>query len=325
MEMFSAHALLTTSVMGTQAWLWLVFLVLIAVLLTLDLGLLNRRDHEIGIAESLELSAGYVGIAFLFGLWVTWHAGKSDALIYYTGYLIEESLSIDNIFVISLILGNYKIPRQYQHRVLFWGIVGVIVLRGIFIGAGTVLISQFQWVLYLFGIFLLYTGIKMFSSQEMSHSITDHPVLIWLRRHLNLTTDFNGHDFFILRPDPTKPDHLQRWATPLFQALVLVELSDIAFAVDSVPAILAITQDPYLVYTSNIFAILGLRSLYFALSALIHRFCYLKFSLSLILIFVSIKIFLFGAGIKTPPLVSLSVISSLLAGGIFYSLYRTRD
>lgn len=310
-------ALLFTPLLGVQAWLWLLFLGIVVVLLALDLGVLNRKDHEIGVGESLMLSAGYIGVALAFGAWI-WHSQGQDAgLAWVTGYMVEKTLSLDNVFVISLIFASLAIPRQYQHRVLFWGILGVIVLRGVMIGFGTALVSQFSWILYVFGAFLVFTGIKMLVAKDDPADPTHGPVMGWLRRVLRVTPDLHGKHFFIRDGGAWR-------ATPLFLALALVEMADLIFAVDSVPAIFAISTDPYIVYTSNIFAVLGLRALYFALAAMVHRFAYLKLSLALILVFIGGKIFWTHLVGKPDPAVTLGVTFALIAAGIGLSLWRTR-
>lgn len=315
--------LLYTPVLGKSAWIWLAFLGIVITLLALDLGVLHRDDHEISVRESLALSAGYIGIAVLFGAWVWWHLGPQSGTDYFTGYLIEKSLSMDNIFVIALIFTYFAIPREFQHRVLFWGILGVIVLRAIMIGLGALLISQFSWVLYLFGAFLVVTGIKMWIVADNMPDVGNNPLLKFLRKHMRVTADIPGHAFFVHRPDPVS-GKVVRWATPLFLALCLVEFIDLVFAIDSIPAIFAITNDPFIIYTSNIFAILGLRALYFALSAMIHRFAYLKYALALVLVFIGSKIFLVGFIGKIPSSISLTVTFGLIAGGVIVSLWKTR-
>jgi tellurite resistance protein TerC len=242
---------------------------------------------------------------------------------YYTGFMIEKSLSMDNVFVIALIFSFFAIPRQYQHRVLFWGILGVIVLRALMIALGATLVSQFSWVLYLFGAFLVVTGIKMWFIADHVPDIASNPLLKFLKRHLRVTDGLRGNAFFVREPDPAT-GRIERFATPLFLALMLVEFVDLIFAVDSVPAIFAITTDPFIVYTSNIFAILGLRALYFALAAMIHRFKYLKYALALVLVFIGSKIFLVGLIGKIPAVISLSVTFGLIAGGVLVSLWKTR-
>lgn len=329
MDTMLAMDLLNQPWLGTPVWLWLGFMTLVTALLALDLGLLNRGGKEIGVRKSLLLSAGYVSFGLAFGLLV-WHTrGAESALAYVTGFAIEKSLSLDNVFVIAMIFGALGIPRAYQHRVLFWGVMGVIVLRGIMIGLGTALVTQFAWLLPIFGAFLVWTGYKMW--REASHhagaveaqaEMAQHPLMRWLRRHLRVTPTLHGHAFFVHQPDAQ--GRLQRWVTPLFLALCMVELIDLVFAIDSVPAVLAVSQDPFIVYTSNIFAILGLRALYFALAAMVERFSYLKYALALLLVFVGAKI-LAGPFIgHLPTALSLGITVSLLAGGVAVSMWKTR-
>ncbi|HWH73966.1 MAG TPA: TerC family protein [Methylibium sp.] len=314
---------LTADFMGKPAWVWLTFVGVVVALLAFDLGVLHKDDREIGVRESLLLSAGYISVALIFGAWVWWYLGAQSGMDYYTGFMIEKSLSMDNVFVIALIFSFFAIPRQYQHRVLFWGILGVIVLRAIMIALGTSLVSQFSWVLYLFGAFLIITGIKMWVIADHVPDIANNPLLKFLKRHMRVTDGLRGNAFWVRENDVAtgKPVH---FATPLFLALVLVEFVDLIFAVDSVPAIFAITTDPFIVYTSNIFAILGLRALYFALAAMIHRFKYLKYALALVLVFIGSKIFLVGLIGKIPAAISLSVTFGLIAGGVLVSLWKTR-
>ena len=297
--------------------MWAAFLTIVITLLVLDLGVLHKGDREIGIQESMLLSAGYIFIACLFGIWV-WHSlGSESGMNYFTGFFIEKSLSLDNIFVIALIFTYFNIPREYQHRVLFWGILGVIVMRAIMIGLGAQLVSQFSWILYIFGIFLVFTGIKMWFAADSKPDIANNGILKFVRKHFNVTDQLHGNAF------TTKIDG-KTFITPLFLALILVETADLIFAVDSIPAIFAITTDPFIVYTSNIFAILGLRALFFALSAALHRFEYLKYALSMVLVFIGIKIFLVGI-IKIPAALSLAVTFSLIFGGVIFSLWKTKD
>lgn len=314
---------LTSDFMGKPAWVWLTFVGIVVALLAFDLGVLHKDDKEIGVRESLLLSAGYISVALIFGAWVWWYLGAQSGMDYYTGFMIEKSLSMDNVFVIALIFSFFAIPRQYQHRVLFWGILGVIVLRAIMIALGATLVSQFSWVLYLFGAFLIFTGIKMWIIADHMPDIANNPLLKFLKRHMRVTDGLRGNAFWVREPDP-KTGKLERFATPLFLALVLVEFVDLIFAVDSVPAIFAITTDPFIVYTSNIFAILGLRALYFALAAMIHRFKYLKYALALVLVFIGSKIFLVGIIGKIPAVISLTVTFGLIAGGVLVSLWKTR-
>jgi len=314
----------TSQFLGTPVWMWAGFLTLVATLLILDLGVLHKKNAEIGVAESLKLSGFYFALAMLFGGWVTWQMGPTSGLEYFTGFFVEWSLSLDNVFAISMIFTYFAVPRKYQHRVLFWGILGVIVMRGLMIGLGAALVAEFQWILYIFGAFLVFTGIKMLWMADKEENFGENPVLLFVKKRMRVTADLDGQKFFVTRPDPTT-GKMVRWATPLFLCLVLVEAVDLIFAVDSVPAIFAITQDPSIVYTSNIFAILGLRSLYFALAAMIHRFKYLKYALALVLVFVGTKIFLVGFIGKMPAWFSLGVTVSLIAGGVLYSLWKTRN
>lgn len=309
--------------LGKAVWVWLVFASVVVTLLAFDLGVLHKDDKEIEVRESLYLSAGYISVAVLFGAWVWWFLGAESGMAYYTGFMIEKSLSMDNVFVIALIFGYLSIPRRYQHRVLFWGILGVIVLRAIMIGLGATLVSQFSWVLYIFGAFLVFTGIKMWVIADHMPNIETNPLLKFLRKRLRVTPQLEGNSFFVMRADAVTGKPV-RWVTPLFLALCMVEVIDLVFAVDSVPAIFAITTDPFIVYTSNIFAILGLRALYFALAAMIHRFKYLKYALALVLVFIGTKIFLVGFIGKFPPSISLSVTFGLIAGGVIVSMWKTR-
>lgn len=309
--------------MGKDVWLWLVFMSVVISLLILDLGFLHKDNHEIGVRESLKMSAGYIFIAILFGGWVWWEMGPQSGMDYLTGFFVEKSLALDNIFVISLIFSYFAIPRKYQHRVLFWGIIGVILLRGIMIGLGAALVSEFSWILYIFGAFLVITGIKMLFASDEPANLDDNKMIRWLRGHLRMTDQLHGDKFFVRQPDP-KTGSLTRYATPLFLALITVEVADVIFAVDSVPAIFSITTDPYIVYTSNIFAILGLRALYFALAAMMHRFAYLKYALSAVLVFIGGKIFWNQIVGKLDPAISLSVTLVILASGIIFSLLKTR-
>ncbi|WP_374539561.1 TerC family protein [Chitinimonas taiwanensis] len=318
--------ILLTLWLGKPAWMWIAFLAMVLALLVFDLGVLNRKNQEIGAVQSLKLSAFYIAAGLLFGLWV-WHMlGATAGMQYYTGFLIEKSLSLDNVFVISLIFTFFAVPRAYQHRVLFWGILGVIVLRAIMIGLGATLVAQYYWTLYLFGGFLILTGLKMLFMPEGDTNLADNLILRFLKRHLRVTDKLHAQQFFVRLPVSVGSTQTVWWATPLFLALCMVELVDLVFAVDSVPAIFAITTDPFIVYTSNIFAILGLRALYFALAAVIHRFHYLKYALALVLVFIGSKIFLgdFVFDGKVPATLSLAVTFGLLSAGVLFSLWKTR-
>jgi len=316
--------LMTEPWLGKPIWMWAAFAGIVVVLLALDLGVLHRKHKEIGVRESLALSAGYIALGLGFGLWVWSELGRQAGVEYLTGFLVEKSLALDNVFVIATIFAAFAIPPAFQHRVLFWGVLGVIVLRGIMIGAGAALVSQFEWLLLVFAGFLILMGIKMFGASTEPKNPLDSKMYRWIAGRMRLTDGLRGHRFFVREPGPSGKTVL--WATPLFMALVMVELADVIFAVDSVPAIFAITTDPYLVYTSNIFAILGLRALYFALAAVVARFAYLKKALALLLVFIGAKVFVAEAmgWEKFPAVVSLSVTAALLAGGVLYSLIKTK-
>lgn len=306
-------------------WMWLMFLALVIALLLFDLGVLNKDDHEIGVAESLKLSAMYIVLGLAFSGFIWWQMGAEATAQYLTAFVVEKSLAMDNIFVFALIFSFFAIPRQYQHRVLFWGILGAIVLRGIMIGLGATIVQNYHWVLYLFAVFLIFTGIKMlFSSSDHQPDLKNNRLLTFLRNRMSVTDRIEGHAFFVREPDP-KTGRLRRHATPLLLALVLIEFADVVFAVDSVPAVFTITTDPYIVYTSNIFAILGLRALYFALAAILHRFAYLKYALSVLLIFIGSKLFVADAmgWEKFPPAWSLGITFAILSVGVIYSMWKT--
>ncbi|MFM7085035.1 MAG: TerC family protein [Hyphomicrobium sp.] len=312
--------------LGKPFWMWALFVMLVLGLLVLDLGILHRKTREISAKESLLMSAFYIGIAAAFGVWIWISLGEQAGTEFFTGFLIEKTLSLDNIFLISLVFTYFSIPPQYQHRVLFWGILGVIVLRAIMIALGAALVSNFGWVLYLFAAFLILTGMKMLFMEEQKKDIEKNPLLRLMRKTMRITNELHGENFYVAKKDP-KTGRLVTFFTPLFVALALIEIIDLIFAIDSVPAIFAITSDPFIVYTSNIFAILGLRALYFALAVFIERFRYLKQALALVLIFIGSKIFiadLMGWG-KFPPLLSLQITIGLITSGILYSLYKTRS
>ncbi|RVQ67619.1 TerC family protein [Croceicoccus ponticola] len=322
---------LFTDWLGTPVWFWLSFLGIVAALTAFDLGILHKEDREMGIGESLKLTAFYITIALLFGAWV-WHAKGGEAgMQYFTGFFIEKALSIDNVFVISLIFTFFAIPAKYQYRALLWGIMAVIVLRGLMIAGGAALVQEAYWVLYIFAAFLVFTGIKMFFTSDHDPDIGNNPVVRWISRHMRVTKELHGQHFFVKVPDTegasTATGKMVTAATPLFLALVVINLADLVFAVDSVPAIFAITTDTFIVYTSNIMAILGLRALYFALAAMIDRFTYLKYALAAVLVFIGSKIFVADfvlGGDKFPPVLSLGVTFALIAGGVGYSLWKTR-
>ena len=232
--------------LGKPLWMWLTFLGLVVALLTFDLGILNKDDHEIGVAESLRLSAMYIFLGVSFSGFIWWQMGSIATAQYLTAFVVEKTLAMDNIFVISLIFTFFAIPREYQHRVLFWGILGVIVLRGIMIGLGATLVDQYSWVLYIFAGFLILTGIKMLFIADKEHKIEENGLIRFLKRRLNVTEELHGHDFFGKKPHP-ETGSITRYATPLFLALIIIEIADLVFAVDSVPAVFTITTYPYLV------------------------------------------------------------------------------
>ena len=319
-------AFLIAEWLGKPAWMWLAFVAIVTALLVFDLGVLHRKAKEIPVSESLVMSAFYIAIACAFGGWVWWALGPEPGMEYFTGFAVEKTLALDNVFVIALIFSYFAIPRIYQHRVLFWGILGVIVLRGIMIGLGATLVAQYGWILYIFAAFLIFTGIKMLVTDDKEMDLNTNPVLRFMRKRFRVTDKLHGHDFFVIQPDP-KTGRPVRWMTPLFLALVLIEIADLVFAVDSVPAVFAITTDPYIVYTSNIFAILGLRALYFALAAVLHRFHYLKYALAVLLVFIGSKIFVadLAGWEKFPASWSLGITFAILAAGIVFSLWKSRD
>ncbi|MEO8618324.1 MAG: TerC family protein [Sphingomicrobium sp.] len=312
--------------LGTPGWFWLSFLAIVAGLTALDLGILHKEDREMGIGESLKLSAFYITIALVFGAWIWVARGADLGMKYYTGFFIEKALSIDNVFVISLIFSYFAIPPKYQYRALLWGIMAVIVLRGLMIAGGAALVAEAYWILYIFAAFLIVTGIKMFFAGDKPMDVANNPVVRWISTHMRVTRELHDERFFVAVPDE-KTGKMVRAATPLFLALVVINLADLVFAVDSVPAIFAITTDTFIVYTSNIMAILGLRALYFALAAMVHRFHYLKYALAAVLVFIGTKIFVADFlmdGDKFPPVLSLGVTAVLIAVGIGYSLWKTR-
>jgi tellurite resistance protein TerC len=336
---------LQTVWMGMPVWTWLMFLAIVLVILALDLGLLQKDAHKPSFKESAALTAFamLLGASFSFVVYALYANGIGQSLdpeiaaatpgaprawmaweLYLTGWIIEQTLAFDNVFVMAMIFSYFAIPPQLQHRVLFYGILGVIVLRALMIGLGAALIHHFEWILYVFSAFLLFTGIKMFVMADEKPDIGTNPALNWMRRHLRITPQLEGQSFFVRRPNG-KTGKMVTWATPLLVALILIEFADIIFAVDSVPAIFAITQDPFIVYTSNIFAILCLRSLYFVLASMVDRFEYLKYALALVLIYVGGKIFAQQFIGKIDPTLSLLITVGILAGGILLSLWKTRQ
>ncbi|MDI5933751.1 TerC family protein [Halomonas kalidii] len=300
-------------------WLWTGFNLFVILLLVLDLGVLHRGDRVITVREALWLSLGYVVLAMIFAGGLFAFMSREAGYEFLTGYFIEKSLSVDNIFVFVLIFMHFAVPPQYQYRVLFWGVLGALIMRGTLILAGSAMIDAFHWVIYLFGAFLVFTGAKMLVTVGQEPDLDKNRVAMFMRRHFRVTEDFIGHQFFARRSGVL-------YITPLFIVLVLVELTDVVFALDSIPAIFAITTDPFIVYTSNVFAILGLRALYFALVGVIHRFHYLKYGLSLVLVFVGVKMLVnayFGTKI-IPTELALLITSALIGGSMLISIVRTR-
>ena len=303
----------------SQSLLWVSFGVCVLLLLAADLFWFNRKNEEPHFWHTLWICVAYIVVAFLFGLFVMYEDGVKKGMDYFTGYLLEKSLSMDNIFVMSMIFAALGVPKMYQHRVLFWGILGALVMRGILIGIGDALVVKFHWILYIFSAFLIYTGAKMLViKEEEQGDIKDTKLYKCLSKFFHVTHEIHGEHFFYKKDG-------KHYITPLFFALVIIETMDVVFALDSIPAIFLVTTDVYIVYTSNIFAILGLRALYFLLAAIINKFVYLKPAISIILIFIGIKIFLPKIGIEVEEWQSLSVTLGLLTGGMLLSVFRKKE
>lgn len=301
--MFESHSLIE----------WVAFLGIIFFMLFLDLGVFHKKVHKVSIKESLTWTGVWIVLALAFNLYIYIKKGSQPGLEFLTGYIIEKSLSIDNIFVISLIFSYFKVASQHQHRVLFWGVLGALVFRIIFILAGVALIQKFTWMIYIFGGFLIFTGLKMLKETEKHIDIENNPVIKFARKHLPITHKFDGEKFITIQDG-------KKYYTPLALVLIMIESTDIIFAVDSIPAILAVTPDPYIVFTSNVFAILGLRSLYFALNGLMEMFEYISFALSGILIFVGIKMII-GPFFHIPTSISVGIIVLMLGSSVLASIY----
>ncbi|HTL70003.1 MAG TPA: TerC family protein [Candidatus Eisenbacteria bacterium] len=298
--------------MDPSLWKWIGFFTFVLAMLALDVCVFHRRPHEVRYREAIGWTVVWVALAMGFNTLIYFYRGRTPALEFFAGYLVEESLSVDNLFVFLLIFRYFGVRSEFQHDVLFWGILGAIVFRGIFIGAGVALIHRFDWLTYVFGAFLVYTGCKLAFEEEKEVHPDTNPVLRAVRRFIPVTQTDEGNKFFVTRDK-------RLFATPLFIVLVMVETTDIIFAVDSVPAVLAVTRDPFIVYTSNVFAILGLRSLYFVLAGLLEKFHYLNYGLSVVLSFVGVKM-LIEHHYKIPIHVSLAVIAGVLAVSIAASL-----
>ena len=299
--------------MTNTLWLWIGFNVFILAMLALDLGVFHRKAHLVSLKESISWTFVWITLALLFNLGI-WHfSGSQKALEFFTGYVIEKSLSVDNVFVFALLFSYFRVPTLYQHKVLFWGVLGALVMRAIMIVLGAALITQFAWIIYIFGGFLILTGIKMIVKREEEIHPERNPVVRWFKAFMPVTSDYREDKFFVR-------ENGVRLATPLFVVLLLVEFSDLIFAVDSIPAIFAVTTDPFIVYTSNVFAIMGLRSLYFALAGVMDKFHYLKIGLGIVLTFVGIKMVLAHTPWKIDTIISLIVIVLILTTTIVLSL-----
>ena len=299
--------------MDTSFWFYVAFTAFVLAMLAIDLGIFHRKAHVVRAKEAGAWVAVWMTLALIFTLTLLVWKGAESALLFATGYLIEQSLSIDNIFVIVMIFSYFRIPGKYQHRVLFWGIIGALLMRGLFIGMGALLIKRFGWIIYVFGAFLIFTGVKMALRQDEGFDAEQNVVMRTARRFLRVTREYHGQQFFTIQDG-------RRYATPLFLVLLLIEFTDLVFAVDSIPAIFAVTTNPFLVYTSNVFAILGLRSMYFLLAGIVHQFAYLKYGLALILVFVGFKMVLVDM-VRIPIFVSLGVIAVTLTLSIIASLF----
>ena len=298
--------------MDTNIWFWIIFHAFVFGMLALDLGVFHRKAHVVSAKEAGIWTAVWVSLALMFAAGLWWLESSEVALTFLAGYVIEESLSVDNIFVIVMIFAYFGIPPKYQHRVLFWGILGALVMRGAFIGLGALLIHRFHWILYVFGALLVITGIRMAIRSDEEFDAEKNPVMKGMRRWLPITSKYDGQNFFTV-------ENGRRVATPLFLVLVMVEFTDLIFAVDSIPAIFGVTSDPFLVYTSNVFAVLGLRSLYFLMARVVHKFHHLKYGLSVILVFVGVKM-LIADYYKIPIVASLGFILLVLVASIVASL-----
>ena len=298
--------------MATSIWFYVWFNLGVLVMLALDLGVFHRNAHEVKVREAAAWSVVWVTLALIFNGWIWYYAGSQPAIEFLTGYLVEKSLAVDNIFVIVMIFSYFAVPTKYQHRVLFWGIIGALVMRGSFIAIGSYVLHRWHWVIYVFGALLLATGIKMLFKKEDETDLGKNPIVRWSRKVLPMTDGYRGHHFTVRENG--------KWlATPLLLVLLVVEFSDLIFAIDSIPAIFAITEDPFLVYTSNVFAILGLRSMYFLLASIVHKFVYLRYGLGLVLAFIGLKMVIMDF-YKIPTPISLGVVALLIGGSVVLSL-----
>jgi tellurite resistance protein TerC len=296
-----------------NTYLWIGFNIFILCMLALDLGVFHKKSHTVSLRESFTWTAVWIALAMLFNFGVWHYAGSEKALEFFTGYVIEKSLSVDNVFVFALLFSYFAVPAQYQHKVLFWGIIGALVLRAMMIALGAALIANFTWIIYVFGVFLILTGLKMVLKKVEAIHPETNPLVRLFKKMMPVTKDYEGDKFFVRRDGV-------RMATPLFIVLLLVEFTDVIFAVDSIPAIFAVTSDPFIVYTSNVVAILGLRSLYFALAGVMDKFHLLKTGLGVVLTFVGVKMLLGHTEYKIDTMVSLGVIVTVLAASVIASL-----
>ncbi len=307
-------------------WMWLGFIVFVLAMLAVDILLLGRKGaHKVSVKEALGWSIVWVSLAMVFNAALWWYLdgqmgreiADQKALEFFTGYLIEKSLAVDNIFVFLMIFSYFAVPPEYQRRVLLYGVLGAIIMRAVMILLGAMLIAKFHWILYLFGLFLLFTGIKMFFFADAKPDLEKNPLLRWMRGHMKITNEYHGEKFFVVKEGI-------RYATPMFLVLVLIEFSDLIFAVDSIPAIFAVTEDPFIVFTSNIFAILGLRAMYFLLADVAERFHLLKYGLALVLMFIGVKMLIVEL-YKIPVLLALGVVAAILATSVILSLASTKN
>ena len=303
--------------MTESIWLWVGFNIFVLAMLALDLGVFHKKAHVVSLRESLTWTVVWVVLALIFtgGMWH--FAGSQKALEFFTGYVIEKSLSVDNLFVFALLFSYFAVPPQFQHKVLFWGILGALIMRAVMIALGATLIAKFSWIIYVFGAFLILTGIKMIVKREEEIHPERNPIVRWFKKLMPVTSDYRGDKFFVR-------ENGILMATPLFVVLLLLEFSDLIFAVDSIPAIFAVTQDTFIVYTSNVFAILGLRSLYFALAGVMDKFHYLKIGLGVVLTFVGVKMLLVHTAWKIDTLIALGVIVLILTASVVLSLLHPK-
>jgi tellurite resistance protein TerC len=292
--------------------LWVIFSVFVLGMLALDLGVFNRKAHEVHFKEALTWSVVWVALSLAFNWWIYHEFGSQKALEFLTGYLIEKALSVDNIFVFVVLFASFAVPKMYQHRVLFWGVLGALFMRAVFIGLGAALVARFHWIMYVFGAILIYTGFKLMAEGDADPHPEKNPIYKFARRLMPATPEYHGKQFTVVKEG-------KRYATPLLLVLIAIEATDVVFAVDSIPAIFAITTDPFIVYTSNIFAILGLRAMYFLLAGVIDKFHFLKYGLALVLLFVGMKMVIVDF-FKVPILASLGVIASLLTISVVASV-----